>query len=385
MNKTKLPLGRPSPRATVLAILGVITLGVAILSVAVSYDILEPRFGAWAVPTIGALDALWVVFQATEILAGNNRRRARRVQFAGLALTAINAAIPTAHLVMSGPGEFDLAYVLTPVAIVATKFAWWWVLPSLGRKVSVGTRQSLDTKRQEVDDRLEEMEAEASHRIELLELATELETQVAKAETRYRRSVLKAQQTTTEALHQQAQSTQETVTEKALPASVASIRLPELGTWRPSAPALPTPPALTGPDRNAPDTDGSGSHAGQSGGVGNGEGTRRTGRDTDRDRVTLEQLASVTGVPTPEPGEQLTDGQLDVVLRHLRYRDEPPLSYRQAVATFREDGFVGSEKRVRRSWVALRAKEENTAAGRTETPADSEDSETDDETEDTDA
>src|SRR5690606_21768237 len=99
----------PSPRGAVLAILGVITLGVAILSVAVSYDILEPRFGAWAVPTVGALDALWVVFQATEILAGNNRRRARRVQAGGLALTAVNAAIPTVHLVMSGPGSFDLA------------------------------------------------------------------------------------------------------------------------------------------------------------------------------------------------------------------------------------------------------------------------------------
>ncbi|MBJ6636954.1 hypothetical protein H4K36_01425 [Streptomyces sp. DHE7-1] len=45
-------------------------------------------------PTVGALDALWVVFQATEILSCNNRRRAGRVRWAGLALTLVNAAIP---------------------------------------------------------------------------------------------------------------------------------------------------------------------------------------------------------------------------------------------------------------------------------------------------
>ena len=89
-----------TPRGMVLGILGLVTLGVAVLSVAVSYQILEPKFGAWAVPTVGALDALWVVFQATEVLAGNNGRRARRVRWAGLALTAVNAAIPTAELLL---------------------------------------------------------------------------------------------------------------------------------------------------------------------------------------------------------------------------------------------------------------------------------------------
>lgn len=90
-------------------------------------------------------------------------------------------------------------------------------------------------------------------------------------------------------------------------------------------------------------------------------------------------------MPTPEPGEQLTDGQLDVVLRHLRYRDEPPLSYRQAVATFRESGYVGSEKRVRHAWGALMSKEDTTT-GPTETAgADSDDVDTDDDSEDADA
>ncbi|MEU6572145.1 hypothetical protein [Streptomyces parvulus] len=383
MNANAIKSLKPSPRGTVLAVLGLVTLGVAILSVAVSYQILEPRFGGWAVPVVGALDALWCVFQATEILAGNNRGRRARVQAAGLALTFVNAAIPTADLILSGPAGFDLAIVLTPVAIVATKTAWWIALPSLGRRASEQTRQHLDSKRQEVADQLEKMEAEAAHRIELLDTATSLEKRVSKAETRYRRAHLRMQQEMTEALHAQAQTTQATVTEKALPASVAAIQLPDLGSWTPTVPALPTAPALSGPERDATSTGDSGSHAGQGGGVGTGDGSRHTGRDAERDRVTLEQLATVTGVPTPEPGEQLTDGQLDVVLRHLRYRDEPPLSYRQAVATFREDGFVGSEKRVRRSWGALMSKEEHPAPA--QPPADTEDAEADDDSEDTDA
>ncbi|MFD5002202.1 hypothetical protein ACFWMV_04770 [Streptomyces mutabilis] len=78
--------------------------------------------------------------------------------------------------------------------------------------------------------------------------------------------------------------------------------------------------------------------------------------------VTLADLAAVTGVPTPVPGEPLTDAQLDVVLRHLRYTDDPPLSYRHARKNFRDAGFVGSEERVRRVWGALLTHEETTPA-----------------------
>ncbi|MFG2117821.1 hypothetical protein [Streptomyces sp. NPDC048710] len=77
--------------------------------------------------------------------------------------------------------------------------------------------------------------------------------------------------------------------------------------------------------------------------------------------VTLEEIAAVAGVPTPAVGEPLTDAQLVVVLRHLRYRDDPPLSYRQAVAAFREAGFVGGEQRVRRAWGSLMSHEESEA------------------------
>ncbi|KUN91125.1 hypothetical protein [Streptomyces caeruleatus] len=77
--------------------------------------------------------------------------------------------------------------------------------------------------------------------------------------------------------------------------------------------------------------------------------------------VTLEEIAAVAGVPAPVVGEPLTDVQLVVVLRHLRYSDDPPLSYRQAVAAFRESGFVGGEQRVRRAWGSLMSHEESEA------------------------
>ncbi|MFE2090732.1 hypothetical protein [Streptomyces sp. NPDC059460] len=357
----KMPERLQQPRGMVLAALCMITLAVAILSVAVTYDILEPRFGMWAVPTVGALDALWVVFQATEILAGNNRRRAERVQYAGLALTLINAAIPTAHLIQAARdgAPLDLAVVITPVAIIATKGAWWMALPSLGRQVSDKTRQALATKRQTVADRLEEMEAEAAHRIELLELATTLETQVAAAETKYRVSVLKAQQDMTQQLHGQAETTEKTISEKPLPASVAAILLPELESWEPTAPALPGTVERAGSGtlaltRHIPGTQVNGlpTGSGTPGGTPGGTPAQRAAR-----AAALADLAAVAGVPVPRPDEPLTDGQVDVLLRHLRYVDDPPQSYRQARDTLRADGYVGSEERLRRAWAALMAKE----------------------------
>ncbi|MFD7835166.1 hypothetical protein [Streptomyces sp. NPDC059761] len=75
--------------------------------------------------------------------------------------------------------------------------------------------------------------------------------------------------------------------------------------------------------------------------------------------VTLEEVAAVAGVPTPLPAEPLTDVQLVVVLRHLRYSDDPPLSYRQAVTAFRDAGFVGGEQRIRTAWGALMSQEES--------------------------
>ncbi|KIF72750.1 hypothetical protein QR77_41445 [Streptomyces sp. 150FB] len=370
-----------SPRGIVLAALGVITLGVAVLSVFVSYGILDPAFGAWAVPTVGALDALWLVFQATEILAGNNAQRAQRVRWAGLILTGVNAAIPTVHLIMATPGEFDLAMVLTPVAILATKIAWWVALPSLGRKVSAATRQSIDDKRQEVADRLEEMEAEASHRVELLETATALEKRVAEAETAYRMSVLKTQQSMTEELHSQAEATAKTVADQPLPSAVTEITLPVLETWKPGTAALPgragSGTVAIGPSALGAQVSGvsetgvpdSGTPFGMPGVPESGTPGGAPAR-----AITLAELAAVAGVPVPEVGEKLTDGQMEVVLRQFRYSDDPPLSYRQAMSAFRAAGFVGSEERVRRVWAGLMSKEE-TGSARTVKSEASEDSE----------
>ncbi|WP_208886695.1 hypothetical protein [Streptomyces sp. PBH53] len=353
----------PSPRGLVLAVLGVITLGVAALSVAVSYHILEPMFGRWAVPTVGALDALWCVFQATEILAGNNRVRVRRVQWAGVTLTAINAAIPTIDLAMrlhaSGTG-FSMAVVIAPVAIVATKGTWWVVLPALGRKVSDTTRRTIAEQRQKVADQLEKMEADTADRVELLALARDLNEKVAQAETDYRLSVLRTQQTMTEALHKQAEATAATAVEMLLPATVAAIPLPELNSFVPTAPALPTGThtGLETPARHTTDTQASAltkaptPPPGTPGGTGPGTPAHLTAHP-----VPLEDLASVAGVPVPQPGEQMTDVQIGVVLRWLRYADDPPLSYRQARDSFRAAGFVGSEQRIRQAWAALMTNE----------------------------
>jgi hypothetical protein len=135
-----------------------------------------------------------------------------------------------------------------------------------------------------------------------------------------------------------------------------------LAVTAPGTPALPT-----GTDRPAPDPEPTEDSAPEP-----TDDTADTDADTQvNDRndpppappVTLADLAAVTGVPTPVPGDPLTDAQLDVVLRHLRYSDDPPRSYRHARKEFRDAGFVGSEERVRRVWGALLTHEETAPAG----------------------
>lgn len=335
----------PSPRVMVLGVLGAITVGVALLSTAVSYDILHPRFGGWASPTVGALDALWVVLLAAEAVAANDRSRRAPVQWAGLVLTVVIAAIPTADLLLAhgSSGRFDLAVILAPLAIVATKLAWHLVLPALGRRVSPTTRQAIDARRQAVADRLEQMTADAADRIELLEVATTLEERLAEAETRYRVTTLKRQQTSTQTLHEQAQTTEKTIMEQPLPALVADIELPELDAWTTTLPALPVAPSVAPgalPDSQVSEPEGD--------------------EDDDSSRlesllVTVEEIASVTGVPVPATGQELTDEQIGVVLRALRYTTDPPMSQRKASAAYRRAGFKGGEHKLRPIWRRLRA------------------------------
>jgi hypothetical protein len=72
---------------------------------------------------------------------------------------------------------------------------------------------------------------------------------------------------------------------------------------------------------------------------------------------TLLEMAAVAGVELPEPGQTLSDEQLEVVLRWLRYAMKPPRSYRQAQAEFRKHGFKAREERVRNAWAEIEARE----------------------------
>nr|WP_223856518.1 MULTISPECIES: hypothetical protein [Streptomyces] len=129
----------------------------------------------------------------------------------------------------------------------------------------------------------------------------------------------------------------------------------------PVTPALPPAPA-TGPAPTAPaatDTVGEAPRDGEDTQVTTPMPGDGAGGVTDAvTPVTLAEVAAVAGVPTPQPAEPLTDAQLVVVLRHLRYTADPPLSYRQAVTAFRDGGFVGGEQRIRTAWSTLITQEE---------------------------
>ncbi|MGW1102733.1 hypothetical protein [Streptomyces sp. NPDC002540] len=77
--------------------------------------------------------------------------------------------------------------------------------------------------------------------------------------------------------------------------------------------------------------------------------------------MTLQELADIEGVELPKPGVTLSDEQLAVVLRWLRYGMEPPRSYRQAQKDFRSAGFKAREERVRLTWGEIEAREASTA------------------------
>ncbi|WP_406255239.1 hypothetical protein [Streptomyces chartreusis] len=74
---------------------------------------------------------------------------------------------------------------------------------------------------------------------------------------------------------------------------------------------------------------------------------------TPLDWDALAAVAAVAGVETPQPGEPLSEEQLTVVLRWLRHSDNPPLSYRKALAAYRAAGFSAKEERVRKAYAAL--------------------------------
>ncbi|MFF9638807.1 hypothetical protein ACF1D2_30035 [Streptomyces bacillaris] len=338
-------------RTGVLATLALFTLAAAVMSVVVNYQILEVPFGKWAIAIVGALDALWLIVQATEILAGNDEARARRVRYVGLLLTLVLAGIPTWDLVMNRSHDgVGIAAAITPAAIIGIKAGWWLVLPALGRPVSTGMRTKLDEERRKVADRLEEMHAKASNRIELLQVASSLETRVARSETAYRKRRLKTQEWATKQLHKQAGKTDTTMQKMPLPSLLTDMELPEMDSWEPTAPALTAALSRAASDAPAlppahpaqkPDAQVNGTH--------DADGDADDA-DTEMD-ATLADLATVAGVEVPRRGVTLTDAQLELVLRYLRHAQDPALtSCRRADRDFREAGFRASQERVRTTW-----------------------------------
>lgn len=78
--------------------------------------------------------------------------------------------------------------------------------------------------------------------------------------------------------------------------------------------------------------------------------------------LTLPELALAARVELPRPGVTLTDEQLAVVLRWLRYSMAPPRSYRQAQDAFRGAGFKAKEERIRRIWGEIETREAQTVS-----------------------
>ncbi|MFI9163451.1 hypothetical protein [Kitasatospora aureofaciens] len=59
--------------------------------------------------------------------------------------------------------------------------------------------------------------------------------------------------------------------------------------------------------------------------------------------------------PAPQPGVQLSDIELDAVVHMIRTATNPPSSFRDMEARFRQLGFVGSADRVRAAWKRVTA------------------------------
>lgn len=72
----------------------------------------------------------------------------------------------------------------------------------------------------------------------------------------------------------------------------------------------------------------------------------------------LDGLADLSGVERPVPGQALTEDQIEVVMRWIRYQVAPE-SYRQASVLVREMKFKASEKKMRLVWNHLEAIEKS--------------------------
>nr|WP_237297147.1 hypothetical protein [Streptomyces sp. 3211] len=140
------------------------------------------------------------------------------------------------------------------------------------------------------------------------------------------------------------------------PRPVTATRDAVTAAITPALPPVPEPAAEEGPVTGGRDGEGTQVSAPPTGPEGEGVTPPVTPAVTP---VTLDEIAAIAGVPTPLIAEPLTDEQIVVVLRFLRYSADPPLSYRQTAAAFRESGFTGGEARIRGAWATLMAQEES--------------------------
>jgi hypothetical protein len=81
--------------------------------------------------------------------------------------------------------------------------------------------------------------------------------------------------------------------------------------------------------------------------------------DTGDDDADTEPAPAVS----PAPGGRLTDVELDVVLHMIRTETNPPRSYREMEARFRELGYIAGAARLRAAWERVTATAEQTTIG----------------------
>lgn len=314
------------------------------------------HIAGWSIALV--YDALWIGALRMSEAAIRQRSRIGMAVMLGLSSTAVG--VSTGTLLILGHAKVFAFVPLAAALFMGLRIFAAHVLADDDTATTIAAQDAADRRARALaraDARHLRTTAVTDVVTETADHLGEMARQIARAETltKAEEKISKARAKAEERLRKADKTHGELAT--AFTARTLTLTVTPTGT-----PALPTGtgrPALTPntAENTGPDT---------TGGTADTDPDTQVNDRTDREPahpVTLADLAAVTGVPTPVPGEPLTDGQLDVVLRHLRYTDDPPRSYRQARDDFRTRGFVGSEERVRRVWGALLTKEETAPAG----------------------
>lgn len=314
------------------------------------------QIAGWSIALV--YDALWI--GALRMSEAAIRQRSRIGMAVMLGLAAVAVGVSTGTLLILGHAQVFAFVPLAAALFMGLRLFTTHVLADDETAATIAAQDAADRRARALaaaDARHLRTTAVTDVVTETAGHLGEMERQIARAETltAAEERISKARAKAEERLRKADEAHGEL-------AAAFTARPLTLAVTAPGTPALPT-----GTDRPAPDPDTAEDSAPElTADTADTDTDTQVNDRTDTPRahpVTLADLAAVTGVPTPVPGEPLTDAQLDVVLRHLRYTDDPPLSYRHARKNFRDAGFVGSEERVRRVWGALLTHEETTPAG----------------------